>query len=164
MQTQTSIGNIVPGASFIEAIGSGISYEQYRPKYLSVAAEKGHESDPDLPTLNAQFLNWIGVPGPAVVHENLSPPLFYIYQQQLWQLTNQTSILRVNVLNTTDVEGHFAPLKLELGEKKEGVSGGIWRWRGTMLHYDLGQKSNKGLYYSCESKSGMRGVYMSIDP
>lgn len=38
---QSSIGNIVPGASFIEALGAGVSYEKYTPKYLSINAGKG---------------------------------------------------------------------------------------------------------------------------
>lgn len=103
------------------------------------------------------------MPGPAVVYENPSPPLFFINDRQLWQLTNQTSILRVNVKNVTEVAGHPAPLKLEFSDEKEGVTGGTWRWRGTMLHYDLGKSTNKGLYFNCKTSSGTRGVYMSLE-
>jgi len=40
-QPTLNIGNLVPGASVIEALGGGISYEQYKPKYLSIAAARG---------------------------------------------------------------------------------------------------------------------------
>ncbi|KAH8118690.1 hypothetical protein DFH11DRAFT_1502254 [Phellopilus nigrolimitatus] len=145
---QVSIGNLVPGASVIEAIGEGITYETYKPKYLSVAAPKG-------------------VPGSAAIYEDLSPPLFFINNQQLWQPMNTTSILRVNVLNVTGVDEagqpHPAPLKLEIGERAEGLVNGVWRWRGTKLFFDLGKRSNKGLYFSCQTKNGMRAVYTALD-
>lgn len=39
---QSSIGNIVPGASFIEAMTGGVNPDQrYRPKYLGVGAPPG---------------------------------------------------------------------------------------------------------------------------
>ncbi len=38
---QASIGNLVPGASFIESLGSGVSFERYKPKYLIADAERG---------------------------------------------------------------------------------------------------------------------------
>ena len=41
VRPSSSIGTLVPGASILEAIESGISYEQYRPKYLSVNAASG---------------------------------------------------------------------------------------------------------------------------
>ena len=156
---QSSIGNIVPAASFIEAIVSGVNPNQrYRPKYLGVGASKGLPSH--LRLLKSPD-NWLraGVPGPAVIYENPSPPLFFINERQLWQLTNQTSILQMNVIDVTDIAGNPAPLKLEFGDKKEGISEGLWRWRGTMLHYDLGKSTNKGLFFSC----GVRGVYMALE-
>jgi len=141
---QISIGSLVPGASFIEALGQGISYEHYRPKYLSIQAPER------------------GLAGSAVIHENPSPPLFFINNQQLWQVTNATSMLHVNVLNVTNSDAHPAPLKLELGENTDGISGGVWRWRGTKLHFDLGTQTNKGLYFSCPMKDGSQAVYTSL--
>jgi hypothetical protein len=41
VRPSSSIGTLVPGASILEAIESGISYDQYRPKYLSVNAASG---------------------------------------------------------------------------------------------------------------------------
>jgi len=142
---QIAIGSLVPGASFVEALGHGISYEQYRPKYLSVNAETG-------------------LPGAAIIYENPSPPLFFITNQELWQVTNHTSMLRVNVMNVTVSDVHPAPLMLDLSEEADGVEGGVWRWRGTKLHYDLGTRSNDGLFFWCGADSIAPGVYMSLDP
>ena len=41
MRPSASIGTLVPGASLLEAIEGGVSEEQYRPKYLGVAAATG---------------------------------------------------------------------------------------------------------------------------
>jgi len=142
---QASIGNLVPGASFIESLGSGVSFERYKPKYLIADAERG-------------------VAGPLAIHEDPSPPLFYINNQQLWQLNNQSSILRVNLMNVTDVSGHLAPLRLEISEDAVGIQDGVWRWRGTKLHYDLGKRSNNGVWFSCQTKGGKPGVYTSLIP
>ncbi|THH11902.1 hypothetical protein EW145_g322 [Phellinidium pouzarii] len=104
--------------------------------------------------------------GPAAIYENPEPPLFFVKNQQLWQPTNMTYVLRLNVLNVTGVDEvgytHPAPLKLELGERAEGVDG-LFRWRGTKLHFDLGKRTNNGLYFSCQSKNGTKGVYTSLD-
>ncbi|KAI5120686.1 hypothetical protein M0805_006975 [Coniferiporia weirii] len=144
---QIAIGTLVPGSSPIEALEGGTSPQQYRAKFLSVAAKKGQ-------------------PGPAVIVENSQPPLFFINQQKLWQPTNMTSIMHVNVLNVTGIDSagrpHPAPLKLELSDEPGGVDG-TFHWRGSKLHFDLGQRSNKGLYYKCQAKSGVRGVYTSLD-
>jgi len=142
---QVSIGNLVPGASFIEALGSGVSFERYKPKYLFADAAKG-------------------VAGPLSIQENPSPPLFFINNQQLWQLNNQTSILQVNLMNVTGVPGHPAPLKLELSESADGLQDGAWRWRGTKLHYDMGKLSNSGVWFSCQTKGGKPAVYTSLIP
>ncbi|KLO19957.1 hypothetical protein SCHPADRAFT_924225 [Schizopora paradoxa] len=142
---QASIGNLVPGASFIESLGSGISFERYKPKYLVTDAPKG-------------------VAGSLLVQDHTAPPLFYINNQQLWQLNNQTSILRVNVMNVTDVPGHPAPLKLEISDEEDGLQYGVWRWRGTKLHYDLGKLSNDGVWLKCQTKGGKPGIYTSLIP
>lgn len=158
---QASIGNLVPGASFIESLGSGISFERYKPKYLIADAPKGAFSKP---FQEYQPNSVVGVAGPLSIQENPSPPLFYISNQQLWQLNNQTSILRVNLLNVTDTPGHPAPLKLEISDDVDGLQYGVWRWRGTKLHYDLGKLSNNGVWFVCQMKGGRPAVYTSLIP
>ncbi|KAL5507870.1 hypothetical protein ACEPAH_5488 [Sanghuangporus vaninii] len=144
---QISIGSLVPGATVIEAITEGIDSHQYRPKYLSIPAEKG-------------------APGPAAIFEHNSPPLFYIHNGQLWQPTNLTSILRVNVLNVTSIEQkgiiHPAPLKIEISEEPKGLDG-TWRWSGTKLYFEVGNRSNKGLYFSCVTNGGARALYTALE-
>lgn len=161
---QVSIGNLVPGATLIEALGHGISFDQYKPKYLSIAAPaKGTRSAIAVCAALETEMSMPGLPGDAVIYENRSPPLFYINKGQLWQMTNQTSILRVNVVNVTDSALDPLPLKLEVGETKKGISGGEWHWRGTMLFYDLGSQSNKGLFYNCRLTNGKKAVYLSLE-
>ena len=104
------------------------------------------------------------MPGSALIYENPNPPLFYVYKDQLWQLTNETYILRVNLMNVTDDANHPAPLRLELDTEAKGIKGGEWRWKGTALYYDLGNESNNGLFFSCRRGSGYLGVYTSLQP
>lgn len=59
---------------------------------------------------------------------------------------------------------HPAPLKLEFDSDAKGISGGTFRWRGTKLHYDLGSRTNGGMYYSCKDQNGTVGVYTSLEP
>lgn len=66
-------------------------------------------------------------------------------------------------MNVTSDPAHPAPYKLELSENSEGTQGGVWRWRGTMLHFDLGKQTNQGLYFSCQTTEGTRGVYMTLE-
>ena len=49
-------------------------------------------------------------------------------------------------------------LQLVAGEPSDAVSGGRWRWAGTRLMYDLGERTNRGQYYSCPDGS----VYMNM--
>ncbi|KDQ64496.1 hypothetical protein JAAARDRAFT_228050 [Jaapia argillacea MUCL 33604] len=141
--SQRSIGSLVPGASPIEALGEMVPGQWPSPKYLSV---------PNPP----------GVPGNVSVYPNPSPPYFFVRNDQLWQITNDTSILAVNVVNTTGVAD--VPLKLMVGKKRSGITNGSWRWRGTMLYYEQGSNSNQGVYYVCIEKTGHSGVYMFLKP
>ncbi|KAH7929441.1 hypothetical protein BV22DRAFT_1080897 [Leucogyrophana mollusca] len=144
LNTRQALGTLVPGASFLEALGP-VRRAQHAddPKYLSVNAPRGS-------------------PGRAVVKQDTSPPMFYINHDQLWQYQNETYIFPVNVVNSTLTAD--APLQVTVGEKQGGLSGGRWRWRGTMLYYDLGKKTNQGLFYTCQDKSGAHGVFMFLDP
>lgn len=90
------------------------------------------------------------------------PPLFFINQSQLWQFYNDSAIYPVNVMNTTGVAQ--APLQLVLGARRAGMTGGSWRWWGTMLRYDLGKGSNNGLFYTCPTEGGASGVFMFLEP
>jgi hypothetical protein len=92
-----------------------------------------------------------------------TPQLFYINQEQLWLLVNETAVYPVNVHNSTD--SHDLPMQLVLGKKKEGITTGTWRWQTTMLYYDLpGGNSNNGLYYQCITDSGAYNVFMTTIP
>ncbi|KAL0949981.1 hypothetical protein HGRIS_009995 [Hohenbuehelia grisea] len=137
--SRDAIGSIVPGATFIEAIGPATREQMYMG-HLSTA-KPGH-------------------PGNLTYIQNQQPPLFLINQNWLWQINNETSIYRVNVLNTTGVEN--LPLQLVLGTKAEGIKTGTWRWRGSMLYYDQANGDHQGLFYSCPSADGGFGIFMYI--
>ncbi|KAH7914360.1 hypothetical protein BJ138DRAFT_1144109 [Hygrophoropsis aurantiaca] len=139
-----ALGTLVPGATFLEALGPvRRAQPSDQPNYISVHGQRGS-------------------PGRAIVTQESSPPLFYINHDQLWQYQNDTYIFPVSVLNSTLTAD--APLQVTISEKSEGLSGGRWRWRGTMLYYDLGSKTNQGLFYTCQDKSGAHGVFMFLDP
>ncbi|KDR83747.1 hypothetical protein GALMADRAFT_24321, partial [Galerina marginata CBS 339.88] len=88
-----------------------------------------------------------------------APPLFYINQNQLWLLVNETTVYPVNIHNSTGI--HELPMQLILGKKRAGITNGIWRWKATQLYYDLpGGKSNQGLYFHCILDSGLFNVFM----
>ncbi|KII95202.1 hypothetical protein PLICRDRAFT_34039 [Plicaturopsis crispa FD-325 SS-3] len=144
--SRSSIGSLVPGASFIEAMGSARTDQWHSPNYLTIRQSGGDR----------------GTPGNATIGQTNSPPLFFINKEQLYQFTNATHILPVNVYNSTAVRGGL-PLRLATGDKLEGIGGGSWRWKGTMLYYDYGAKSNNGLFYLCQYRTAP-GVYMNLDP
>ncbi|KAI0053637.1 hypothetical protein FA95DRAFT_1552139 [Auriscalpium vulgare] len=142
--SRSSISSLVPIASAIEA--KGLPYNE--PYYLAANA----------PT---------GVPGNASVTRVPQPadaPLFFINHNRLYQYTNDSYIFTVNVLNTTAVPGEPMPYKLVLSDKPEGLENPVWRWRGTSLHFDYGQKTNLGLLFACFNKDGKEGVYLWFDP
>lgn len=90
------------------------------------------------------------------------PPLFYIHNDQLWLFHNASTILPVNVQNST--LSSQLPLQLVVGKQREGVKGGGWRWQGTMLVYEQGRATNNGVYYSCQDTSGLMGLFMFMIP
>ncbi|KAK1236567.1 hypothetical protein PQX77_000119 [Marasmius sp. AFHP31] len=85
-----------------------------------------------------------------------SPPLFYVRNNQLFHFINETYIVNVNVVNTTTIAPPTAefPLQLAVDKKRKGIRNGSWVWRGTMLHYEFGGRSNGGVYYSCPAEDG----------
>ncbi|KAJ7682816.1 hypothetical protein DFH06DRAFT_306017 [Mycena polygramma] len=94
-----------------------------------------------------------------------APPLFSVSQDQLWQYRNESTIYPVAVKNTTLVEG-VPPLQLVLGKQPGGtvVAGGTWRWRGSMLRYELGVAGNSGVFYLCPLKDSTAGIFMFLEP
>ncbi|KIJ70570.1 hypothetical protein HYDPIDRAFT_172360 [Hydnomerulius pinastri MD-312] len=145
LNNRDAIGSLVPGAGFLEALGPvrRVNPDSHRPNYLSVNAPRGS-------------------PGQAIIKQDSSPPMFFINHDTLWQYHNETYIYPVNVVNSTLTAD--APLQLIVSEKQGGLTGGHWRWRGTMLYFDLGKKTNQGLYYTCQDKTGKFGVFMFLDP
>jgi len=138
--TREAIGSIVPGATFIQAIGAGPSTSQTYLGHLATA-KPGH-------------------PGNLTHVRGQEPPMFLVNHDWLWQINNQTSVFRVNVLNTTRV-GHL-PFQLVLGDKWAGIGTGMWRWRGTMLYYDQENGDHQGIFYSCPTPGGGVGLFMHI--
>lgn len=120
-----------------------------------------------------QFFKTLGQPGNLTLDFiRRAPPLFFINRNQLWQYNNETAIYPVNVMNRTDIP--HSPLQLVTGKKRQGVTSGMWRWRGAMLYYDQGRKDQgqkdqgqrglTGLYYNCPLDNGSAGVFMYLQP
>ena len=91
-----------------------------------------------------------------------NPPLFYVHGSQLWHYHNATTILPVNVRNST--LSSQLPLQLIVSDKRDGVKGGSWRWQGTQLIYEQGKTTNSGVYYSCQDTNGLMGLYLFTTP
>ncbi|KAF7301669.1 hypothetical protein MIND_00732400 [Mycena indigotica] len=95
-----------------------------------------------------------------------TPALFSISQQQLWQYKNASTIYPVAVVNTTLFGTDDGPfLQLVLGKQPRTssvVSGGSWKWRGTMLNYWYGPKSNGGVYFSCPTGGSRNGLFTRL--
>ncbi|KAF4619170.1 hypothetical protein D9613_005084 [Agrocybe pediades] len=139
MNGRGSIGSLIPGASYIEAMGA-------------LSAKTNH-------------LAPLTPPGPAAnltIRTNMeNPPTFYINQNQLWLLVNETTVYPVNVHNSTTV--HQLPMQLILGHKRDGITDGTWRWKATQLYYEFpGGNTNHGLYYRCILPSGSYNVFMTV--
>ncbi|KAF9009072.1 hypothetical protein BDQ17DRAFT_1349476 [Cyathus striatus] len=138
-----SIGSLVPGTSYIEALGPARGNEKSQLRHLSLPVP--------------------GNPGNLTVMPNYrAPGLFYVGQNQLWNFVNETAIFPVNAINVTSTSEF--PLQLIVGTKQAGISTGSWRWRGTMLYYDQGSRGNQGLFYTCTTDSGLPGVFMFLQP
>ncbi|KAI0775923.1 hypothetical protein BD413DRAFT_602457 [Trametes elegans] len=137
-----SISTLVPGMSHLQALGP-ISQDPASqvPFYMSLAAPRG-------------------LPGNVTVFKNKSPPLFYIHQSQLWHYHNDSTILPVNVHNSTGAAG--LPLQMVAESAPGGVPGGRWRWQGTMLFYENGAQNNQGLFYSCQDVNGLNGLFLFL--
>ncbi|KAI0080903.1 hypothetical protein K474DRAFT_1657421 [Panus rudis PR-1116 ss-1] len=149
MTAYSSIGNLVPGLTFLEGIGpQGAGGDNYNPLYVSIQAPRGS-------------------PGNATLLRNPSPPLFYVYNDQLWHYHNDSTILPVRVMNSTLTAQ--LPLQVIVGEpetkqqKKLLVKGGKWRWQGTILRYDQGEHSNP-LFFSCQDTNGLSGLFLHAEP
>ncbi|KAF8655307.1 hypothetical protein AX16_003204 [Volvariella volvacea WC 439] len=131
---RSTISSLVPGAGYLEAL----------------AAARGTEGITRHVTVTD-----LSSPGNVTVMVHTKrPATFFVNHNQLWQFYNETAIYRVNLINATHIENH--PLQLVTSKKAEGVTGGVWRWSGTMLYYDHGRRGNQGLYYHCDSDT-MKG-------
>ncbi|KAF7332205.1 hypothetical protein MKEN_00101500 [Mycena kentingensis (nom. inval.)] len=97
-----------------------------------------------------------------------TPSLFTIPGDsgKLWQYINETTILPVTILNTTLYEA--APLQLVLGKQQSRtakvISGGRWAWRGTMLQFYMGPRTNSGVFFACPTPEGVLGLFMWLSP
>lgn len=129
------------------------------------------------------------MPGNAIINSAPSPLPFFVSPRdgQLYQVVNATTVLHVNVLNTTRTpDAHplgsayaqarlelalapntpHSPLKLELAPTRApGAPVGAWRWQGTMLYYDdKAERTNSGVFYQCVDRDGPHGLYMFLEP
>jgi len=138
--SRDSIGSLVPGSTLVEVLGPMGAAEA--PLYLGSAATKGAGGD-------------------IIVGNHPTPDQFYVDPRgNLFQSINETTILYVNVMNTSTANAaelgqkprepleyssqlHLhdntpaPPLKLVLGTRREGLTAGKWRWQGTLLFYEL---------------------------
>ncbi|KAI9001443.1 hypothetical protein BD414DRAFT_34374 [Trametes punicea] len=139
----STISNLVPGMSYLEGLGPASTQGEaaHVPFYMSLAAPRG-------------------LPGNVTMYRNKSPPLFYIHQNQLWHYHNESTILPINVHNSTKAAG--LPLQMIAEQKQGGVPGGRWRWQGTMLFYENGAQNNQGLFYSCQDVNGLNGLFLFL--
>ncbi|KAJ7890817.1 hypothetical protein B0H13DRAFT_2340815 [Mycena leptocephala] len=140
------MNTLVPSATFIEVLGpEGVIKTQ---SHLSshIPGEPGNLTA--LPTLQLR-----------------APPLFAVSQNQLWQYRNESTIYPVAVKNTTLVDG-VPPLQLVVGKQRTGtISGGTWKWRGTMLNYELSESArNGGVFYFCPLEDNTTGIFMFLSP
>ncbi|KAG6817401.1 hypothetical protein H0H87_009045 [Tephrocybe sp. NHM501043] len=140
---QTTISSLVgPSATYIEALWTTRKDADARTDHLS-----------------------LNKPGPGnltILPNARSPPLFYIHREQLWQFNNETSILYVNAINSTEATGY--PVQFVVDTKPAGFKSGSWHWRGTMLHYDQGPAGKSGVFYSCRLVDGSYGVFTFLTP
>ncbi|KAJ3488694.1 hypothetical protein NLI96_g2663 [Meripilus lineatus] len=147
----SSIGSLVPGVTVIEAIGSGGTDPlTYVPLYMSTEGPRGS-------------------PGNVSVTRDPSPPLFYIANNELYHFHNESTILPIQVHNST--QSAKLPLQLTIGDgeatgklsRRTIVPGGNWRWQGTMLRYDQGTTSTP-LFFSCQDANGLMGLFLHPKP
>ncbi|KAJ4478062.1 hypothetical protein J3R30DRAFT_2853006 [Lentinula aciculospora] len=137
---QYSIGSLIPGLSSVQALREGHSRKS-APRHLNVRP----------PNVVGNLTITSGANG---------VPLFYIHRGRLWRYVNETSIHAVNIMNGTEKAPgiNHVPLQMMLNEKPGGIDGGIWKWKGTMLIYQLGNSNNSGVYYDCMLPHGGHGL------
>ncbi|TFK25745.1 hypothetical protein FA15DRAFT_616950 [Coprinopsis marcescibilis] len=142
---RSSMNSMIAGATSIEAVGPLRVNQVPHQRHLGVK-ENGDIG-------NATIL----------VHQK-RPPLFIINRRQLYLYLNETTVFPVNVHNTTLPD--IPPLQLKVEPKKGGITGGGWRWTGSMLHYDFpGEAGYQSLFWVCpgphDSKSpAWTGIFM----
>lgn len=157
----SSMNNLVPGMSHLQGLGPIAAQGEGAsiPFYMSIAAPRGTSDSLTVhaPTRLLTRTPNAGLPGNVTVYRNKSPPLFYIHQNQLWHYHNESTILPINVHNSTKAAD--LPLQLVADTEPAGVPGGRWRWQGTMLFYENGEQDNQGLYYSCQDVNGLNGLF-----
>lgn len=130
-----------------------------------------------------------GEPGKVVLGANEQAAPFYILDNQLYQVTNVTSILYVNIVNTTspatslvtqgnvnqgapDLRTQNSPhtrlpsFRLQLDNKKEGVRG-TWMWDSgaeRLAFMTQGTTKLAGNFYSCHDRLlGMSTIHVDLD-
>ncbi|KZV61013.1 hypothetical protein PENSPDRAFT_659207 [Peniophora sp. CONT] len=143
--SRSSIGSLVRDANALEAVG--------------------------LPFNKRFFLTMDGAPGEpsnsTITEATLEqqPPLYFLSNDKLYQFTNESYILPVSVLNSTESEEDPMPYKLVIGSEREAVQGITWQWRGPNLHadYPATNRSNLGIFYTCKNKHGRYGTYLHLD-
>lgn len=170
----SSIGSLVPGVTVIEAIGSGGTDPlTYVPLYMSTEGPRGKFQRiifyiiPFCRTSLTDPLS--GSPGNVSVTRDPSPPLFYIANNELYHFHNESTILPIQVHNST--QSAKLPLQLTIGDgeatgklsRRTIVPGGNWRWQGTMLRYDQGTTSTP-LFFSCQDANGLMGLFLHPKP
>jgi hypothetical protein len=143
-QSRLNFGSLVPGVTHVKALPipppQPGDENTAQPMYLSMASQLA--------------------PGKLTLKQS-SPSLFFISHEQLWVYANESYVHPVNVLNAT-IPGNL-PLQMAVGNKVEGVTGGSWRWLGTMLFYSLGNRSNGARFHSCKDKDDVLGLYIFLD-
>ncbi|KAJ3736382.1 hypothetical protein DFJ43DRAFT_1051863 [Lentinula guzmanii] len=142
---QYSIGALIPGLSSLQALREGHSRKS-APRHLNVRP----------PNVVGNLTITTGAAG---------VPLFYIHRSRLWRYINETSIHAVNIVNgTEEAPGtNQIPLQMMLEEKPGGIDGGVWKWKGTMLIYQLGKFNNSGVYYDCMLSKGGHGLLTFLE-
>jgi hypothetical protein len=134
-----SSSSLAPGAGYITAM-SPTQESRVGLKYLSALGVRG-------------------TPTNLTIRSNASPrftepPIFFIKNYQLYQLNNASSVFHVNVLNTTlptDASREDHPLRIEITPQKKGIQG-VWKWKQSMLFFEQGKLSNRGVFYACQDK------------
>lgn len=154
---------MIPGAGWITVM-TPENPSRWGIKYLSALGVRGkHPPHPSSHSGYHPNLCVTGNPTNLTIRSNAGPrftepPVFFIKNEQLYQLNNQSSVFHVNVMNTTELSNSRDPadaqshkLRMEITPQKRGVRG-VWKWKGTMLHFEHGGISNRGVFYGCQEE------------